>query len=64
MAHYDRNSGSHISGMMAQAYRTGGSLEHRLFTEVNPEILVCFRALCKAEIIVLFCIENFVKQLF
>lgn len=32
MAHYDRNSGSHISGMVAQAYRTGGSLEHRLFT--------------------------------
>ena len=31
MAHYDRNSGSHISGMVAQAYRTGGSLEHRLF---------------------------------
>ena len=32
VAHYDRNSGSHISGMVAQAYRTGGSLEHRLFT--------------------------------
>lgn len=32
MAHYDRNSGSHISGMVAQACRTGGSLEHRLFT--------------------------------
>ena len=31
VAHYDRNSGSHISGMVAQAYRTGGSLEHRLF---------------------------------
>ena len=32
VAHYDRNSGSHISGMVAQAYRTGGSFEHRLFT--------------------------------
>ncbi len=31
VAHYDRNSGSHISGMVAQAYRTGGSFEHRLF---------------------------------
>ena len=31
VAHYDRNSGSHISGMVAQACRTGGSLEHRLF---------------------------------
>ena len=34
VAHYDRNSGSHISGMVAQAYRTGGSLEHRLFTHL------------------------------
>lgn len=33
VAHYDRNSGSHISGMVAQAYRTGGSLEHRLFIQ-------------------------------
>ena len=33
VAHYDRNSGSHISGMVAQAYRTGGSLEHRLFSD-------------------------------
>ena len=35
VAHYDRNSGSHISGMVAQAYRTGGSLEHRLFNMVE-----------------------------
>lgn len=35
MAHYDRNSGSHISGMVAQACRTGGSLEHRLFILVQ-----------------------------
>ena len=33
VAHYDRNSGSHISGMVAQAYRTGGSFEHRLFKQ-------------------------------
>lgn len=38
MAHYDRNSGSHISGMVAQACRTGGSLEHRLFNELNREM--------------------------
>ena len=35
VAHYDRNSGSHISGMVAQAYRTGGSLEHRLFRQIG-----------------------------
>ena len=38
MAHYDRNSGSHISGMVAQAYRTGGSLEHRLFTKTGISV--------------------------
>ena len=37
MAHYDRNSGSHISGMVAQACRTGGSLEHRLFKFLGKE---------------------------
>ena len=40
VAHYDRNSGSHISGMVAQAYRTGGSLEHRLFNMVESMLTI------------------------
>ena len=47
VAHYDRNSGSHISGMVAQAYRTGGSLEHRLFSNDGKNKYTEVYCVCK-----------------